>query len=63
MAIERDGYNGPISYCCDNCGDIEETRCAEFSGAHAKVKAHGWRTFKAADEWQHHCPDCARKAA
>jgi hypothetical protein len=47
VSLERDGYNGPITFCCDECGEIEETRCAEFSGAMAKVKAHGWRARSA----------------
>lgn len=59
MALERDGYNGPITFCCDECGEIEETRCAEFSGALAKIKAHGWKARKDGDDWQHYCKDCA----
>ena len=63
MSIERDGYNGPISFCCDNCGEVEETRCAEFSGALAKSRAHGWTARKVGDEWEHACADCSRRAA
>lgn len=64
MSIDRDGYNGPISFCCDDCGEVEETRCAEFSGALAKAKSHGWKAYKDKnDEWQHACPDCAKAAA
>ena len=59
MSLERDGYNGPITFCCDECGELEETRCAEFSGAMAKVKAHGWKARKVDDDWQHFCKDCA----
>jgi Fe2+ or Zn2+ uptake regulation protein len=63
MSIERDGFDGPISFCCDNCGEVEETRCAEFSGALAKSQAHGWRAAKVGDEWEHTCPDCSRRSA
>ena len=24
--IERDGYNGPITFCCDECGELVEAR-------------------------------------
>jgi Fe2+ or Zn2+ uptake regulation protein len=59
MSLERDGYNGPITFCCDECGEVEQTRCTEFSGAMAKVRAHGWKARKVGEDWNHYCKDCA----
>jgi hypothetical protein len=61
MSVERDGYGGPVVFRCDGhrCHEFEETRCAEWSGAMAKIKAHGWRVrLNARGEWLHYCPDC-----
>lgn len=58
MSLERDGYNGPITFCCDECGEVEETRCSDFASAMLKVKSHGWRARKVGDDWQHFCKDC-----
>jgi hypothetical protein len=63
MGIDRDGFNGPITFCCDSCGDLDETRCAEFSGALAKVKSHGWVARKVGDDWLHYCGDCGKVPA
>lgn len=58
MSIERDKFEGPITFCCDECGEINETHCAVFSGALAKVKSRGWTIRKVGDEWLHYCGDC-----
>ena len=58
MSLERDGYNGPITFCGDECGEVDETHCSEWSGALAKVKSHGWTARKRGDEWYHYCKDC-----
>lgn len=62
MSIDRDGFNGPITFCCDDCGDVDETRCSDFASALAKSRSHGWKALKVEDEWEHRCPDCARAA-
>lgn len=58
MAFERAHYNGPIAFCCDECGEVDETHCEEFTGALAKVKSHGWAVRKDGDDWLHFCGDC-----
>lgn len=62
MTIERDHYNGPITFTCDgpSCDEIDETHCEFFNGAHAKMKAHGWvsRLDEGTGEWQHFCRVC-----
>jgi len=58
VTIERERYEGPIAFCCDGCGEIDETRCSNFSGAMAKVKSHGWVARKDGDDWLHFCGDC-----
>lgn len=59
MALERDGYNGPLTFCCDCCGEVEETHCSDWNSALAKIKAHGWKARKVDEEWQHSCGDCS----
>lgn len=59
MAIERERFDGPIRFVCDDCGDVDETHCENFNGALAKVKSHDWKVRKDGDEWTHLCPDCA----
>lgn len=58
MAIERERFDGPITFCCDSCGEIEETHCEQFSGALAKVKSRGWAVRKSGEDWSHYCKDC-----
>lgn len=60
MTIERDHFNGPITFVCDECGDTDDTHCEDFNGALAKFKSHGGKAFKnpRTDEWEHRCRDC-----
>lgn len=58
MTIQRERYDAPIAFICDECGEIDETHCEGFHGALAKVKSHGWAVRKVGDEWQHFCRDC-----
>lgn len=59
MSIERERYNGPISFVCDDCTEVDDTHCEDFDSALAKVKTHGWTIRKVGDEWHHYCQDCA----
>lgn len=56
--IDRPHRDGPISFCCDSCGEVDDTHCENFSGALAKVKSHGWAIRKVDDDWVHLCSDC-----
>ena len=38
MTIQRDHFDGPITFVCDICGEEDETRCTNFAGALAKFK-------------------------
>jgi len=58
MAIEREHFDGPITFCCDQCGELDTTHCENFSGALAKVKSHGWAVRKDGEDWRHVCGDC-----
>lgn len=58
MSIERAGYDGPITFVCDACGEIDETRCTQFPGALAKFKSHGGKVVKIDEEWEHYCREC-----
>lgn len=57
--IDRDGYNGPIVFRCDDCDEGCETHCTDFPSALAKAKSRGWRVRKGDDGFAHHCPECA----
>lgn len=58
--IERDGRDGPITFCCDNCGEVDETHSSDFRSALAKIKVHGWKARNVDGDWQHLCGDCAK---
>lgn len=64
MTLGRESYNGPIHFCCDECGEIADTHCSDFDGALAKVKSRGWRVLRDPDGgWNHFCRDCAKADA
>lgn len=58
MTIEREYFEGPITFVCDICGDKDETHATNFPGAYAKYKSHGGKAVKVKDEWEHHCSSC-----
>jgi hypothetical protein len=58
MTIERELFDGPISFVCDVCGETDETHCTNFSGALTKYKSHGGQAVKDGDEWSHVCREC-----
>jgi hypothetical protein len=58
MSLQREYYDGPISFQCDNCNEIEETHCMNFNGALAKIKSHGWVVRLLKEQWHHYCKDC-----
>ena len=62
MGIDRDYFNGPITFCCDECGDLLETRASIFEGALAKAKSRGWTAYKSGNDWNHSCSDCNKAA-
>lgn len=57
--IDREGPNRHVTFCCDECGEVEETLCEDFHSALAKAKAHGWTVRRGGEDWQHFCRDCA----
>ena len=59
MTIQRDHFDGPITFVCDTCGFADETHCTNFAGAMAKFKSHGGQAIKDGDEWLHVCRECA----
>lgn len=58
MTLVRERYEGPISFQCDTCNEIDETHTVNFHGAIAKLKSHGWKISKQGDDWVHYCKDC-----
>jgi hypothetical protein len=63
--IEREYFNGPIKFVCDECGERDETHCESFGGALAKFRSHGGVVAKAKpvtgtiqDDWEHFCGEC-----
>lgn len=63
MSVQREFFNAPISFVCDECYEVAETHCHDFGGALAKVKSRGWIVRKHGKDWRHFCPDCAKGAA
>jgi hypothetical protein len=61
MSIQRERYEGPIAFVCDNCTEVDETHCYDFASATLKMKSHGWQARKVGEEWQHFCHDCANE--
>jgi len=56
MTIHRDGYNGPIDFECDECGEILETGDDDFKTALAMAKDdNGWIIRKIGEVWHHFC--------
>ncbi len=58
MAIEREYFDGPITFICDICGEEDNTHCQGFNGALAKFKSHGGVAKNIKGEWEHHCVKC-----
>lgn len=59
MTIEREYFDGPIVFVCDECGSRDETHCQNFGGALAKFKMHGGQAVKDDDGWMHICRECS----
>jgi len=60
MTIEREYYNGPISFLCDHasgCSDVCETEHKNFHDALVDMKAEKWRVYKSGDKWLHMCTE------
>lgn len=55
MTIHRDGWDGPITFECDGCGAILETRIENFHEALREAKDFNWRVSKVGPEWIHIC--------
>lgn len=56
MTVERNG--GALTFCCDNCGEVNDTGERDWNAALEEVKGEGWTIRKRGDDWQHFCPDC-----
>ena len=63
MSIDRPHYDGPISFVCDDFGEVEETHCSDWPEALAQARSDSWRAKKVSDEWEHTCPDCSKEDA
>lgn len=61
MTIERERYNGPITFHCDGprCAEVCETHASDFRGALAKAKSRGWIVYRVGEQWRHNCPEHA----
>ena len=57
MSIERNrlGFDGEISFVCDECDKGHDTDCIDFTAARASLKDAGWLTRKDGLEWLHFC--------
>ena len=57
MSIERNlwGFDGEISFICDECGEEIHTEESAFDSALKHMKSYGWRCEKVDGEWKHYC--------
>ena len=63
MTIHRDGWNGPITFECDGCGDLLETGLEDFHEALREAKSLNWKAVRITLEWIHVCSiECLREA-
>ena len=54
MTIERNA--GIISFCCDVCGEVEDTESFDFTIALSHIRREGWFSIKdEAGDWVHLC--------
>ena len=60
MSIERNrwGFDGEITFECDQCGEECNTEESDFHSALKKMKAEGWKAQKVGGDWEHICPGC-----
>lgn len=60
MAIERNrwGFNGEITFECDDCGEEIHTGEEDFQTALKVMKAEGWKSVNTNGEWHNLCPVC-----
>lgn len=60
MAIERNrwGFDGEITFECDQCGEEIHTEESDFHLALKKMKSEGWKSEKSGGDWEHTCPGC-----
>lgn len=64
MSLERNrwGFDGEITFSCDECNREEHTDTASFESALKHIKEYGWVTRKDGSEWMHFCsPECLKK--
>ena len=63
MAIERNryGFDGEITFECDQCGEEIHTDEADFQTALNVMKAEGWQSKKVGADWEHICPNCQKE--
>lgn len=62
MSFERNlfGFDGELTFVCDECGEEHHTQTANFHEAVRLIKSEGWRVSKDKDDdWTHTCADCA----
>lgn len=60
MSIHRNrfGFDGEITFECDECGEENHTDNSDFQSALAQIREDGWVSSKEGGEWHHHCSDC-----
>lgn len=60
--IHRQGYDGPITFECDECGREMETGFHNLPEALNSVRGYGWTAKKIEDNWYHTCSfECQKK--
>lgn len=60
MSIERNrwGFDGEISFECDECGNELHTETANFDAALSKLRSERWQARRRGGDWEHVCDVC-----
>lgn len=60
MAIERNryGFDGEITFECDECGEELHTDTPDFDLAKVQLRDEGWATKRDRSGWLNICPNC-----
>lgn len=57
MGIERGrfGFDGEITFECDECGEELHTDTPDFTVALQVLRDNGWKSCKLGGDWMHYC--------
>lgn len=62
MMSQRKKIPRTVDITCDECSSkFLETKAFNFRDASTEMREAGWVSAEIEGEWEHFCPECARK--